>query len=86
MNATTGLTAWIDTRLHSDFGTIVDSGSLIIALAQTSNLVVFKPDEKGYSEVALIKVAESPIYSYPIFWGNHLLIKDKESLSMMEIK
>jgi len=86
MNANTGQTAWIDSKLHNDFGTIVAAGSLIIALPQTSNLVVFKPDEKGYSEVALIKVADSPTYSYPILSGNNVFIKDKESLSMMVIK
>ncbi len=86
MNATTGQTAWIDSKLHNDFGTIVDAGSLIIALPQTSNMVVFKPDEKGYTEVALIKVAESPTYSYPILSGNNVFLKDKESLSMMTVK
>ena len=86
MNAATGQTAWIDSKLHNDFGTIVDAGSLIIALPQTSNLVVFKPDEKGYSEVALIKVAESPIYSYPILSGNNVIVKDQESLSLMTVK
>ena len=86
MNATTGQTAWVDSKLHNDFGTIVDAGSLIIALPQTSNLVVFKPDEKGYSEVALIKVSESPTYSYPILSGNDVCIKDQESLTMMTVK
>jgi len=86
MNATTGQTAWIDSKLHNDFGTIVDAGSVIIALPQTSNLVAFKPDAKGYTEVALIKVAESPTYSYPILSGNKVFIKDKDSLSMMVVK
>ena len=86
MNATTGQTAWIDTKLHNDFGTIVDAGSLIIALPQTSNLIIFKPDEKAYAEIAIIKVAESPTYSYPILSGNNVLIKDQESLSMMTVK
>ena len=85
MNASTGETTWIDTKLHNDFGTIVDAGSVIIALPQTSNLVVFKPDEKGYTEVAMIKVADSPTYSYPVLAGNKLFIKDKESLAMMTV-
>jgi outer membrane protein assembly factor BamB len=86
MNAATGKTAWIDTKLHNDFGTIVDAGSVIIALPQTSNLVVFKPDEKAYTEVATIKVAETPTYSYPLLAGNKLFVKDKESLAMMIVK
>jgi outer membrane protein assembly factor BamB len=66
--------------------TIVDAGSLIIALPQTSNLVIFKPDEKAYNEVSFIKVAETPTYSYPILAGNKLFVKDKESLAMMILK
>ena len=86
MNATTGQTAWIDTKLHNDFGTIVDAGSVIIALPQTSNLVVFKPDVKAYTEVTTIKVAETPTYSYPVLSGNKLYIKDKESLALLTVK
>ena len=86
MNALTGKTAWIDAKLHNDFGTIVDAGSVIIALPQTSNLVVFKPDDKAYNEVATIKVAETPTYSYPVIAGNKIFVKDKDSLSMMIVK
>lgn len=86
INAATGQTAWIDTKLHNDFGTIVDAGSVIIALPQTSKLVVFKPDEKAYTEVTTIKVADTPTYSYPVLSGNKLFIKDKESLALMTVK
>jgi len=86
MNAATGKTEWIDAKLHNDFGTIVDAGSVIIALPQTSNLVVFKPDQKAYLEVATIKVADTPTYSYPLLAGKMLFVKDKESLSMMVLK
>ncbi len=86
MNAATGKTAWIDDKLHNDFGSIVDAGSVIIALPQTSNLVVFKPNEKAYTEVALIKVADTPTYSYPVIAGNMIFVKDKDSLAMMVVK
>ena len=86
MNAKTGQTAWVDAKLHNDFGEIVDAGSLIIALPQTSNLVIYKADEKAYTEVAVIKVADTPTYSFPVLAGNNIFIKDKESLAMMVVK
>lgn len=86
MNAKTGKTAWVDSKLHNDFGTIVDAGSVIIALPQTSNLVVFKPNDKAYNEIATIKVADSPTYSYPVIAGNRIFIKDKESVAMIIVK
>jgi outer membrane protein assembly factor BamB len=86
MNAKTGETAWVDTKTLNDFGEIVDAGSLLIALPQTSSLVIYKPDEKVYAEVAVIKVADTPTYTYPILAGNKIFIKDKESLAMLAIK
>ena len=86
MNAKTGQTAWIDAKPHNDFGTIVDAGSLIITLPQTSNLVVFKPDEKAYTEVATIKVTDTPTYSFPVISGNKVFVKDKESVAMIVLK
>ncbi len=86
MDAKTGTTAWVDSKMLNDFGEIVDTGSLLIALPQTSNLVIYKPDEKAYSEVAVIKVSDTPVYTYPILSGNKIFIKDKESLAMMSVK
>ena len=86
MNARTGETVWIDTKTQNDFGEIVDTGSLLIALPQTSNLIVYKADSKAYNEVTSIKVSDTPTYTYPILSGNKIFIKDKESLAMMTLK
>jgi outer membrane protein assembly factor BamB len=86
MNAKTGVTAWVDTKMQNDFGEIVDAGSLLIALPQTSNLVIYKPDEKAYTEVAVIKAAGTPTFSYPILSGENIFVKDKDSLVMLAVK
>jgi outer membrane protein assembly factor BamB len=86
MNAKTGETVWMDTKMQNDFGEIVDTGSLLIALPQTSNLVVYKPDSKAYNEVATIKVSDTPTYTYPILSGNKIFIKDKENLTLLTLK
>jgi outer membrane protein assembly factor BamB len=86
MNAKTGATAWVDTKMQNDFGEIVDAGSLLIALPQTSNFVIYKPDEKAYTEVAVIKAADTPTYSYPILSGKNIFVKDKDSLVMLAVK
>ncbi len=86
MNAKTGETAWIDIKIQNDFGEIVNTGTLLVALPQTSNLVIYKPDPKAYNEVAVIKVSDTPTYTYPILTGNRIIIKDKESLTMMSLK
>jgi outer membrane protein assembly factor BamB len=86
LNAITGKTAWIDNTVNSDFSTIVDCGTVIIGLASTGNLIVLKPDEKAYTELAKYKVSETPIYAYPIISGKNIYIKDAESLIMYKVK
>lgn len=80
INAATGQTAWLDNAVNSDFSTIVDCGSVIIGLTSTDNLLVLKPDSKAYSEIARYKVADTPIYGYPVIAGNNIYIKDAETL------
>jgi outer membrane protein assembly factor BamB len=80
VNAGTGQTAWIDNAVNSDFSTIVDCGSVIIGLTSTDNLLVLKPDAKAYSEIVKYKVADTPIYGYPVISGNNIYIKDAETL------
>ncbi|MEI6050661.1 MAG: PQQ-binding-like beta-propeller repeat protein [Bacteroidota bacterium] len=85
LNASTGQTAWIDNAVNSDFATIVDCGSVIIGLANTSNLIILKPEPTAYTEVAKIKVSETPVYSFPVVTGNMIYIKDAESLILFKL-
>jgi outer membrane protein assembly factor BamB len=85
INAATGQTAWIDNAVNSDFSTIVDCGSVIIGLTSTDNLLAFRPDSKTYSEVVKYKVADSPIYGYPVISGKNIYIKDAETLTLYRL-
>jgi len=86
INASTGETAWTDNTVSSDFGTIVDCGSVMIGLTSTSNLIVLKPDSKAYTEVVRYKVSDNPIFTYPVIAGNLIYIKDTETLILFKIK
>jgi outer membrane protein assembly factor BamB len=80
INAGDGKTAWIDTVSHQNFGSILDAGRVIVALSSTSDMMVYKPVTTGYSQLARIKVAETPVYAHPILSGNRIFIKDDNSL------
>jgi hypothetical protein len=67
------------------YGSIVDAGSVLLALTPSSQLVVFKPSEKAFTAEAKIKVASSATYAYPILAGNRLFVKDKDSVAMLSI-
>lgn len=80
LNAGNGQTAWADETPHQTFGSIVDAGSVLIAVSSISDLVAFKPDGKAFSQLASVKVSDNSVYAYPILSGNKIFIKDNESL------
>jgi len=68
------------------YGSIVGVGDVMLALTPSMELIVFSPDDKKYAEIARIKVAASPTYAYPIVSGDRLIVKDKDSVSMLALK
>jgi outer membrane protein assembly factor BamB len=68
------------------FGSVVDAGSVLLALTPASQLVVFQPDAKAYAEIARIKVADSPTHAYPVVSGNRIFIKDQDAVTLWTIE
>ena len=86
LNASNGQTAWIDNTTNSDFATIVNCGSVIIGFPSTGYLIVMKSDPKTYTEVTKYKLAETPVYAFPVIAGNMIYVKDAESLILYKIE
>ena len=86
MNANTGKTVWIDDTDYKNFGAILDAGSVMLALPSNSELIAFKPDEKKYTELAHIKVADTPTYAHPVISGKRIFVKDEETLAMLLVE
>ena len=68
------------------FGSIVDAGSVLLALTPSAELIAFQSGDKAYAELARIKVADSPTHAYPIASGNRIFIKDKDSVTLWTIE
>jgi outer membrane protein assembly factor BamB len=68
------------------YGSVVDAGSVIVALTPKSELLVFQPDGKAYAETAKIKVADKATYAYPVLSGNRVLIKDQDSVALLTVE
>ena len=68
------------------YGSIIDAGSVLLALTPSFQLVVFQPGDKAYTELARIKVAESQTHAYPVVSGNRVFIKDKDSVTLWTIE
>jgi len=68
------------------YGQIVDAGSVMLALTPaTSELIAFQPSEKSYTEIARIKVADSPTYAYPVVSGKRIFVKDKDDVTLFTV-
>ena len=88
INAQTGQTAWTDAspRGSRGFAAIVSAGSCLVVLANDSELIIYKPSDKEYSEITRYKVADTPTYAHPIISGNRVFVKDQELVAMWMLK
>jgi outer membrane protein assembly factor BamB len=85
MDARTGDVLWTDTTKRGDGGAVLDAGSVILALTSDTYLVAFRPNGKGYTEVARYKVAQTPPWACPIIAGNRVFVKDHDTLALWTI-
>ena len=88
LNAQTGQTAWTDEtpRDRSGFASIVNAGSVNLALPSSAELVVFTSSGIKYEEVAKIKVADTSVYAHPVISDQRFFIKDAETVAMYTLK
>jgi len=86
LSAQNGEEAWTAKDKLSQFGSIVDAGSAIIAMTEKNGLIVYKPGNKEYEELAKYKVSDTPVYAHPVIAGNRIFIKDKDSLTLWTIE
>jgi hypothetical protein len=84
-DAKTGKELWADGAQGGPCGSILDGGTVLIALSSDGNLVVFKPDKTDYAEVKKYRVADSGTWAMPIIDGKSIFVKDRESLTLWTI-
>ncbi len=73
-------------RSGGGYGSIVDAGSVLVALTPSSQLLVYKPSPDKFEEVARIKVSSTPTYAYPVLSGDRVFVKDQDSVALLEAK
>lgn len=83
-----GQTAWVDatSRDRGGFAAVLDAGSAILALPSDGQLIAFKPGDKQYEELAVIKVADTSTYAHPVIAGKRIFVKDQDSLTLWALK
>ena len=86
MNAQTGQVAWTDTTRRERFGAVLDAGDCLLALPNNSEMIAFKPSDRQYEQLALIKVADTPTYAHPVIAGNRIFVKDEDAVTMWTLE
>ena len=86
LDAKTGKTNWTDSVNRTTYGTLLDAGSVIIALTSKSQLTVFQATDKAFTPVADIKVADTATYSSPVVAGKRVIVKDVNDLLMLALE
>ena len=85
LDAQNGKTLWTTELGGRGFGSIVDAGSVLLALTPKGELTVFEPSDKEYKKLASYKVADTETYAYPVAAGKGVFVKEKDSLSLWTI-
>jgi outer membrane protein assembly factor BamB len=67
------------------YGSIIDAGSVLLALTPSSQLIAYEPSDKQYTELARIKVADTQTYAQPVVSGKRIFIKDQDSVTLWTI-
>ncbi len=76
-----GKTLWTTNLGGRGFGSIVDAGSVMLALTPQGDLVVFEPGDKEFKKLASYKVG-SDVYAYPIPATEGIFVKDKNAVTL----
>ncbi|HEY2587769.1 MAG TPA: PQQ-binding-like beta-propeller repeat protein [Tepidisphaeraceae bacterium] len=88
LDAKTGKTLWTSPPRPRErgFGSLVDAGQVILALTPSAELIVIKPNDKEFTQLASIKVSDAQPYAYPVVSGNKVIIKGQDAVTLFTIE
>jgi outer membrane protein assembly factor BamB len=86
LKADSGDKVWTDGTKRGECGGVLDGGKVLFLFSSNSELVVFKPGEKEFTQLAKYKVADSPTWAYPIIAGKRIFVKDRDSITLWTIE
>ncbi len=86
MDASTGSTLWFSPDHQGENAAILSAGELLFFLTSGAELVVVKPSDKEYEEIARYNVADGQTWAHPVILGSDVLVKDNSTLYLWSIE
>ena len=83
LDASTGTLIWHSEGRQGQNAAIVRSGDVLLILITGGELLVVDGTSEEYAETKRYKVASSATWAMPVIWGEHVLLKDADTLSML---
>ena len=54
-------------------------------MTPASELIASQPSDKAYTELARIKVVDTPAFAYPVISGKRIFVQDQDSVTLWTI-
>jgi len=80
LDAKNGQSLWTGPPRLESSASIINAGSVWLVLTTRGQLLVVKPSNKSYEQIAKYQVSESRTWAHPVFLGDRILVRDDQTL------
>jgi outer membrane protein assembly factor BamB len=85
LDARTGRTLWVGPPRQGENAALVAAGDSLLFLTDDGQLTVAKVNDRSWTAVTKVEVATSPTWAHPVLLGNRLLVKDEQTLTLLQV-
>jgi outer membrane protein assembly factor BamB len=85
LDAVTGKSEWTGEGRFGEHATLLDGGTILLALSTGGELILFRSPGPGHAPIVRYPVAETPTWASPAPLDGGILVKDSTSLAFWEI-
>ena len=78
----TGETLWLSAPRQADNAAILHTDDIVFSLEDDGELVIFRPSRTEFEVLKRYKLADTPTWTQPVFFGNRVLVKDVSTLAL----
>jgi outer membrane protein assembly factor BamB len=86
LDAQSGKMLWQSDGRLGAYASLVNAGSVWLALTSDGQLMVLRPSGTACEVIAQYRVSDTPTWAHPVFLGKRILIKDQTTLRSFRIE
>jgi outer membrane protein assembly factor BamB len=85
LDVRSGKTLWQSGGRQGENAALVGAGGVLLWLTTEAELIVAAQEAEAFTPLATYTVAEIPTWAHPALAGRHLLVKDRETLTLWRL-